>query len=75
VYHYFRKWRKTGLWQEINDILRERVREKLGRNKQPSAGILDSQSVKTSETGGVRGYESAKKSKGESDIYSLTRKA
>lgn len=42
VYHYFRKWRKTGLWQNINDILRARVREKLGRDKQPSAGILDS---------------------------------
>jgi putative transposase len=55
VYHYFRKWRKAGLWQKINDILRERVRKKLGRNNQPSAAILDSQSIKTREKGGIRG--------------------
>jgi hypothetical protein len=35
VYHYFRQWRKNGLWQKINDILRERVREKLGRDNNP----------------------------------------
>jgi putative transposase len=60
VYHYFWFWRRAGIWQQIHDRLRERVREAAGRHTNPSAAILDSQSVRTSEAGGVRGYDAAK---------------
>lgn len=52
VYHYFREWRRDGIWKKIHDRLREAVRVKSGRDKEPSAGIIDSQSVKTSKKGG-----------------------
>lgn len=64
VYYYFRKFQKLGIWSEINDALREKLRAKAGRRVNPSAAILDSQSIKTTQVGGQRGYDVAKATKG-----------
>ena len=63
VYYYFASWQKLGVWQRLNDALREKVRKKSAK-KAPSAAILDAQSVKMADQPGERGFDAGKKVKG-----------
>lgn len=64
VYYYFRQWQRDGTWVKIHDTLHAQVRQAGGRHKHPTAGCLDSQSVKTTSVAGPRGFDSGKRVNG-----------
>jgi transposase len=63
---YFRRWKQQGIWEQVNAALRRELRVSVGREAEPSAAILDSQSIKTSSVrGDARGYDGGKKNSGQ----------
>jgi putative transposase len=70
---YWRRWKESGLWQKLNDKLRRLLREKAGKSPEPTAAIIDSQSVKTAQKGAPEGMMQAKKSRVANAISPSTR--
>lgn len=68
AYHYFTLWKRDGTWLRIHDYLHEEIRKKMGREIEPSAAIIDSQSVKTTEKGGFTVTTEPRRSTGENAI-------
>ena len=68
VHYYYRKFRRAGIWQKIHNALRKEVRKQAGRKSSPSAAIIDSQSVKTTEKGGFAVMMPERKSRDENAI-------
>lgn len=73
VHYYYRQFRLAGVWQTIHDSLRPLVRRQAGKKPTPTAAIIDSQSIKTAEKGGIAGMTQARKSRAESGTFSSTR--
>jgi len=73
VHYYYRRFRLDGTWERAHDRLREQTRVAAGREAQPSAAVLDAQSVRTTEKGGSMGMTPARKSKAASATWSSTR--
>jgi putative transposase len=61
VYYYFRHWQRDGTWRRVHESLRARARRKAGRHKHPTAGCLDSQTVRCTHTPSTRGFDNAKR--------------
>ena len=70
VYHYFRQWKLTGVWEKAMTTLRKQTRQSINREEEPSAAIIDSQSIKTSAVrGSERGFDAGKKNLGSQASY------